>query len=67
VGEEEVTRQEALDLAAERGHAMEQVTKRDPAPWMVWNCTECSARVVKFGPNLYGSALERDCLSKVAA
>lgn len=51
----------ALALAAERGHDMEKVTERDNTPWEVWTCLRCALRVVRFGENEYGSALENDC------
>lgn len=62
-----MTRQEALDLAAERGHGMEKVTLHDPAPYLTWACEECGARVVIFATTVYGSALERDCSGPAAA
>ena len=62
-----MTRQEALDYAAERGHAMEKTTIPEDAAYLTWTCSECGCRVLIFGLAIYGSALERDCSTVKAA
>lgn len=57
-----------VEQAEARGHGpMTRVTDSEDRSWVVWNCDRCGLRVVRYGPNVYGSCLENDCSEVFAA
>lgn len=66
-----MTRQEALDLAAERGHRLDP-TLRPNKRLEVSPCSACGSAVYFFSETpdrvaIYGSALETNCTTSAAA